>query len=388
LKENNRLKILFLIDTLQTGGAERSILEIASKFTKYQAVVCHLYHGEELKPEYLRAGIEVHSLNIAGRYNFSTAAREVSALISEIKPAIIHSSLFRADIVSRLVRHRNDILLINSLVNNSYHASRFSGAGFMMKLKLTVVKLIDRFSAGSVDVFVSNSETIKISSIKDLHIPAKKIKVIYRGRPLEKFANIDPGNVLALKKALGLPDQTKVFLNVSRLLGRKGHFDLIEAIAKVINDVRDVVFLVAGDGPIREELIARVRQLKLEPFVRILGNRSDIPQLLALADFFVFPSHYEGLPGALIEAMMAKVPIIASAIPENLECVGSESAFLHRAGNTDELAAAIVSAYRSPGKASSHTAVAYSDAVRKFDIKSVAGQYESLYDEILTRRPT
>src|SRR5690606_10586584 len=69
----------------------------------------------------------------------------------------------------------------------------------------------------------------------------------------------------------------------------------------------------------------------------LLGNRKDIPELLTLADFFVFPSWFEGLPGSLIEAMMAGTPIIASNIPENLECVNEEIALIFRKADPGDL---------------------------------------------------
>jgi glycosyltransferase involved in cell wall biosynthesis len=117
--------------------------------------------------------------------------------------------------------------------------------------------------------------------------------------------------------------------------------------------------------------------------VKLLGNRNDIPRLLSIADSFVFPSHYEGLPGALIEAMMAKVPIIASRIPENLECVNDSSATLHGPGDIQDLAKAIHTVLLSPNEFKNKAQKAHSDALLKFNLASIASQYEETYDKLL-----
>ena len=86
--------ILFVIDTLETGGAEKSILDVASRFKRYTPVVCHIYRGDGLKPDYERAGIRVIALDVAGHYNFNTAVMRLHKVVQSVRPAIIHSTLF------------------------------------------------------------------------------------------------------------------------------------------------------------------------------------------------------------------------------------------------------------------------------------------------------
>ncbi|SHG57535.1 Glycosyltransferase involved in cell wall bisynthesis [Chryseolinea serpens] len=376
-------KVLFVIDTLEMGGAEKSILEIASRFKNYTPVVCHIYPGDALKGAYLQQGIEVIGLDVPGHYNFGEAARRLQSTILSVQPAIVHSTLFRSDIVARRLRKKNGLPLINSLVNNTYHSSRFKTASMLMKMKLRVLQVLDAFTARKADLFFSNSEAIRQSNARSLVIPLDKIKVIYRGRDIEDFSNVPPEAVATLRNVWG--PHRRILLNVSRLLERKGQMDLILAFKQVHNQFPDVTLLIAGEGPFRKVLEAKIRAAGLTDSVQLLGTRNDVPALLKLAKAFVFPSHYEGLPGALIEAMMSHTPIVASGIPENLECVQEGEAFIFRPGDVNDLAKSILAALGVHGAAAQRAENAYAVARQKFDITSIAAQYEAAYDNLLQR---
>jgi glycosyltransferase involved in cell wall biosynthesis len=375
--------VLFLIDTLNTGGAEKSLLEIISRFQSYRPVICHLYPGEELKPEYEAAGIQVISLNVPLPYNFRKAVKAVNLVVKDIQPTIIHSTLFRADIVSRFVAPKHKTLLVNSLVNNSYHPTRFQKASLLMRCKLKGVQLIDSLTAGRVDLFISNSQAIKTSNAIALGIPLNKIQVIHRGRNLEKFATSDAERIKVLKRTLSLEGR-KVVLNVSRLLERKGQMDILDACVKVKDHHPEILFLLAGEGAFQNMLEKRINELALHNYVKILGTRQDIPDLLHAADCFVFPSYYEGLPGALIEAMMAKLPIVASDIEENLECIDEGSAFVFPVGNVDALADAINKVFLNLSEAKEKGLRAYFTSKEIFEISSIAKSYERCYSSLLS----
>lgn len=139
---------------------------------------------------------------------------------------------------------------------------------------------------------------------------------------------------------------------------------------------------MAGEGSYRPVLEQEIKNLNLEHAVKLLGNRSDVPVLLKLTDYFIFPSHYEGLPGALIEAMFSKTPILASSIPENLECVNEETTLLFPAGNVEAMTGQMINALQTKDW-EVRTEKAY--ALQHFEISSIAAQYEAEYDLLLKR---
>jgi glycosyltransferase involved in cell wall biosynthesis len=377
------MKVLFVIDTLNESGAERSLVEISKRFKKYTPVFVHLYEGDQLKSSLQKAGIKVYSLNMPGPRNFSKAAKELEKVYHQENPDVIHSTLLRSDVVTRKLRASHEIVLISSFVNNSYNKLRFKNQPLELQVKLRLVQLYDTWTSRKVDFFISNSETIKISKARSTRVPLDKIKVIYRGRNQEKFNKHNQNQDLEnLKKSLGIEGKN-VLLNVSRLIERKGQLDLVNAMPSVLERFPDTVLLIAGDGNFKEELNSRIRKLKLENNVKLLGRRGDVPQLLALADIFVFSSYFEGLPGALIEAMLSKKIIVCSDIPENMECVDTSSAVIYERGNVDKLSSTVVNVLKQKHKYEHLGTRARDIAMTKFDIHNIAREYEKTYDYVL-----
>lgn len=376
------MKVLFVIDTIQGSGAERSLVEIAQHLQNFTPVFVHIYKGDMLKPVLDNAGIKVYSLNIPGPRNFKMAAKKLAEIYEIEKPDLIHSTLFRADSVTRKLRSDFSIPLINSFVNNSYSELRFKSLSFSMNIKLRIVQLYDAFTSKKADFFISNSETIKISKAKSTGVDLKKVKVIYRGRDINKFRGDNQSDLQALKESLNLGDN-KVLINVSRLIERKGQMDLINAMPGILKKHPKTILLIAGHGVFEEKLQQEIIKLKLEENIKLLGRRQDIPQLLAISNLFVFPTHFEGLPGALIEAMMAEKIIVCSNIPENLECISNETAITFERGNVEELITKIDFALKNESKLLNKGKLASKIALQKFDIEAIAKQYEDTYVEVI-----
>lgn len=134
----------------------------------------------------------------------------------------------------------------------------------------------------------------------------------------------------------------------------------------------------------RDELEARSRELGVAARICLLGTRADIPDLLAAADLFAFPSHFEGLPGGLIEAMLAGCPIVASDLPVVAEVVeNGRSALFFRCGDPENLAARVLELIRQPDLRRQLGETARASALVRFDLTAIAKRYEAIYDELL-----
>ena len=299
-------KVLFIIDTLQGSGAERSLVEIASNFKDYEPVFVHVYEGDMLTPILHKEGIKVYSLNIQKKYGFKEATKQLVEIYKKEKPLLVHSTLFKSDMIARRLKSKfPQIPLIGSFVNNTYTPQRYENVGLLKKLKLWMAYQMDKKSAKKVDFFISNSETIKAAEGGALAVPQSKIEVIYRGRDLSKYNPDDKSSSKIKKIPLGIESEN-ILLNVSRLIERKAQLDIINALPKVLEEFPDTVLLIAGHGEYHNILEDRAKALNIEDHLKLLGRRQDIPELLELSKVFVYPSYAEGLPGALIEAMMAR----------------------------------------------------------------------------------
>jgi glycosyltransferase involved in cell wall biosynthesis len=381
------VKVLYVIDTLEVGGAERSLYDILSGFRDVTPVVCSLYAGSALSDRYRRAGIPVISLEIRGKYAFGTAIRAFGRVVRRVEPDLIHSTLFRSDIVGRLVGRASGIPVVSSFVNDSYSPLRFRSLDRTGRLKLNAVRAIDRWTARWAAHFIANSEAVRQSNCRALGLDSARSTVIYRGRSPERFGMIGEGERSGIRQELGVPSGAPLMLNVGRLLGRKGQEEAIRAFADVRAAYAGAKLAIAGEGPHRPRLEALVNDLGLSGEVLLLGSREDVPALLAAADLFVFPSHFEGLPGALIEAMLARVPIVATDTPENRECVEhAVSAQLVPIEDSRSLADGIRRLMDDPGYRATLVENAHRRAIETFALDRITRSYEDLYSGLLAAR--
>lgn len=382
------MKVLYLIDTLEVGGTEKSLLEIAGRLGNLEAVLCHIYPGEALKPKFEEAGIRVISLNVGGKYSFFRAARKVLGTIKEERPDVVHSALYRAGIAGRIAGRIARLPLVDSFVNESYASLRLDGIFSSAYWKLKGLWMLDYLTARWVFLFTANSEAVKEANCRDLKVSPDDVKVIYRGRDPADYLGGNEGERQKTRSSLGLGGESfPVILNVSRILLRKGHEEMVSSMPTILREFPDAVLLMAGDGPRRGDVEEKVRRMGLSDKVRLLGQRADIPALLSMADLFVFPSHYEGHPGALVEAMLSALPCVASDIPVHRECIThEETGLLVKPKDPEALTGGILRMMKNPKEAKKMGEAAREKAVEKFDISLIARMHEALYKEVIERR--
>lgn len=182
-------------------------------------------------------------------------------------------------------------------------------------------------------------------------IPVEELHCIYNGA--KQLTYNKPENITEfrtqVRQELGLSATSKIALTVARLSYQKGHDYLIPTIPHLSQEFPELKFVWVGDGEKREFLVNLVKEYGVSDKVLFLGHRSDVPRLLQAADLFVFPTHYEGQPFAILEAMCYSLPVIASAtngIPEVME--NHVHGLLTRTGDSCDLLEAIRWALRNP----------------------------------------
>jgi len=202
----------------------------------------------------------------------------------------------------------------------------------------------------AVSGMVAVSEEVKASILRTWKgIPGEKIVAIPNSVDVDRYA--ERGGREALRRALGIGEQHTVAAVVATLKEQKGHRCLLEALPEVIDGFPEFHLLIIGDGELRATLEAQAQGLRLEKSVHFLGQRSDIPALLAASDLFILPSLWEGLPMALIEAMASGLPVIASRVSGTEQVMrDGETGLLVPPGDVSELKRAILEMLVHPGR--------------------------------------
>jgi len=337
------IRVLYLINSLGAGGAERSLAEslpLLDQFDVDPIVICLDRTTEGFEDSLIEAGYDIRF--VEGR-SMAYRVKLVRATVEQLSPHIVHTAVFDANQVGRLACFRR-ATVVTSLISTPYDSRRVSEDPNLSTFKLGVVQLIDGISSHTLTShFHAVSKTAKQAAMRDLHIPDKKITVVYRGRDPERLGVPSSERRKRVRHQLGFDLSQPIIINLGRHEYAKGQKYLIKAAADLKHTHPDAVTVIAGRlGNATKDLHFMVQNEGLENNVTFLGHVEAVGDLLAAADVFVLPSIYEGLPGAVIEAMALGLPIVASDIPQVRELVrDGHGALLVPVGSSHEIAASI-----------------------------------------------
>lgn len=254
------------------------------------------------------------------------------------------------------------------------HVITMHGNQTMLNARRRRVALRTAFRLSAVTVAVS--EDTRKHLVSSLGLGDGAILTVPNGIPRRS------GDPTPVRAEFGLGPEELLVLAVGGLHKRKGHALLIDALARLERGGRipSWKLIVAGAGPEHPALLAKVVELELGGRVFVPGQREDIPALQSAADLFVMPSLWEGLPLAILEAMLAGTPVIASrtsGIPEAIE--DGRDGLLVAPGDVDELAVALETLLNSREERRRLGAQGRARAERDFTIERMADDYERLY---------
>lgn len=314
------LTVLYMIDSLGAGGSERSLAELLGPLTRrgVRPVIATLVRRPEGVERLVREeGFDLRVLTSRTRLG---RAREIRTLLLSERPDIVHTTLFNSDLAGRVGAMGLRIPVVTSLVNTSYDPVRLRDPN-VRPMRLRLVRMVDGWTARHLTAhFHAVTQGVKEAAVRDLKIPAERITVIERGRDPGRLGAPDPVRRERARERLGVSPNHEVLISVGRQEFQKGQRYLIEAMVELSRLRPNSILLIAGRrGHASEDLELLWRETELGDRVRFLGFVEDVPEILAAADLFVLPSLYEGLPGALIEAMALGLPIVATDIDATRE---------------------------------------------------------------------
>ncbi len=365
------MKVLFTMDSLKNGGTENSLVHLIRHFSKdIECKVILFYPNRDLEYLYRQYNVDLHFIDLPGKYNFLEGIKSLLDIIRSEKPDIIVSSLYKADIISRLACLLTDIPLVGTLVDDTYSPHRLSALSMFQRWKIFFFWCLNYITAWIPRLWIANAESIANSNAKKLSIPRNRIHTVYRGRDVNNFRQWKP-------KAPEDSNEAFTFVSYGRLMERKGFKDLISAFNMVYKDFPKARLVIFGEGDYRNELEAYIQKLSLEDVIKLPGQIEFVYNELLNYDCFVFPSWYEGFSGALVEAMMVGIPIIASDISMNLEAVDRRMALIFKVKNVNDLTDKMIYAFEHFQEMEMLCLKAREIAIRRFDIRHISYLYEN-----------
>ena len=332
------MRIVQLVNNLDMGGQERLVVDLAKCQIAdgHRATIYCLTHPGRLASEAENAGIRVRAFNKPGGMHFSTVWK-IAKELRQDQPDVLHTH-------NHLVHHYGvaaALLARIPVVVNTRHRAEHSivdgpdGPRLVVGAPDKKSDLIFRATMPWVDSVVMISEATRQFFINHRGIPEAKTRAILNGAHLESFLNVPahPGSI-APRIRYGI---------AARMVAAKDHFTLLRAFAQVVTEIPQAELYIAGDGPLRERLEALTLALKLSGSVTFLGALPNTSKFLSELDVFVLSSLSEGLPLALLEAMAAGLPVVATRAGGTGEAaIDGKNAYLASPGDANGLAQAMI----------------------------------------------
>lgn len=307
------LNILHLRDTYEIGGPGKTILETyraidQAQFTLHVAVF--LVRGEREDSPFVTAaraqGMPVHFIRGRNQYD-PRMIWQLAQLLKALRIDIVHAHEVKSDVLAFFASRLYRVPIVTTL-----HGWIAQGA------KRRVFTSLDKQVARGFDRVIAVSSQIR-DEILAAGVRADRLRLLHNAVVLERFRRT--GRRGFLNEQVGHPLRGPVIASIGRLSVEKGHADLVEALAVVAAGGHAFSAVLAGDGPERGRLEQRVAALGLRSAVHFLGYVSEPARVLEDADLMVLPSHTEGLPNAVLEALALEVPVLATSVGGTPEIV-------------------------------------------------------------------
>ncbi|MCB0195309.1 MAG: glycosyltransferase [Anaerolineae bacterium] len=363
------IPIMHFITELSTGGAQMALFRLLQRINRgqFSPLVACLYNGDGAVAEKIRdLDIPVIDLGMKTKLQWGAFWR-LYKLLRRTRPTILHNWLFHANLPGRLV-------------------GRCAGVPTIICSERTMAMesewryRLNRWTIGLVDHVVAVSANVRDFSIAHIGLPAEKVTIIYNGLPGPTQSVPSRQQV---RQKLNLPEDACVIGAVSRLDPVKG----IDVLLQAMVSLEDVLLVVVGDGPERDYLQKVANDLNVTMRVHWMGYQANVNAILPAFDIFVQPSLHEGLPNTVLEAMAARLPVVATAVGGTPELVDhGKTGLLVPSQDVAALSGAIVSLKNNPKWGLQMGQAGFDRIQQHFTVEKMVHNYETLYHQLVSQK--
>ncbi len=374
LTDSAPIRLAFCITELEFGGAERCLVELATRLARprFEPVVYCLGPRPERNEASLAArleaaGIELHCLEARYALQFVPTVRRLARLLAAQRPEILQTFLFHANVVGSLAARIARVPHVVTAIRVAERRSR----GYLW---------LERVATRRAERHVCVSRSVAEFSRARGGLAAERLVVIPNGIDPQRY----PARSAADLACFGFPPNRRAITYVGRLDRQKGVGWLVETAPKWLAQLPNHDLLLVGEGPERAALAALSQELGIAPRVHLAGWRSDVPKILRASDLLVLASAWEGMPNAVLEAMASGLPVVSTEVEGVCELLGpSADAQVVHQGDPQAFSERIVAIVSNPALAASLGQANRCRAEQEFSLAGMVASYEKLYDSLL-----
>ncbi len=371
-------KVFFLVDSLDIGGSESQAVELAVRLSaaRYTVTLGCLRMQGRLLARLQGSGISVVEFHPRGGIDSLRGGWQLLRLAAFLRREgfdIIHTHDLWSNLMGVPAAFLARVPVIISSQRDLSHLPWYQGGRRVWLRRIQ----------GLSSVVLANAGPIREQLIQEGHLRAEKILVIHNGVDPEVFDRSSRNSRVLFPNA---GDGKRIVLVGNMTSGVKGQSVLINAAPTIVGEFPDVRFVLAGDGTCRNQFETQVGDLGLNKNFLFLGQREDVPEILAACNIAVLPSKTEGLANALLEYLAAGLATVATNAGGNAEIVeDGVTGLLVPPDNPEFLAAAVLRLLRDPDLACRLGRSGREFVCRRFGFDKLVEQIEGLYSELLRR---
>lgn len=309
--------------------------------------------------------------------------------LRQIKPHIVHTHMAKAGLLARFAAAVHNLTSTTgprARIVHTYHGHVLDGyfSPLATRVFITLERILARFS----DRIVAISPAIRSELLQVYRIGSEdQYRVIPLGFDLAPFAAVDDAARLAARQALDLPADAPIISTVGRLTAIKQHRLFIDTLKEVSRTHPNVIGVIAGDGELRDDLIAHAEAVGVKANLRMLGWRRDLATIYGATDVFLLTSRNEGTPVALIEAMASAVPGVSTDVGGVKDVIGGpDTGRTAPFGDASALARAVSELLADPALRRTMGTAARARVLTHYDINRLVTDVAALYRDMLDGR--
>jgi len=378
------MKILMLTDYFFphiSGGVEKVVLELSKNLVNSGYEVCVLTLNttnseQDEKIQGIRV-VRVKAYDLTKLFGLQSAFSislffHAKKLIKEFHPDIIHlhNRFFFTTFIGIFLRKHFQLPTLVTLHTGPIDYIGGIKGYFIKKLEKFMIRLINNNSS----LVTAVGKTVKDNAIR-LGITSNKCRIISNGVNISHFKVLRSNEKKPLK-----------IIFIGRLISNKGPQILVESAKTIIKKFSDIQFLIVGDGPLRRSLEQYCEKNNLSTYIKFLGQKEDIREILKEGDLYVRPSYADGFPLGVLEAMAAELPVLAAKNSGTMEIIQhGKTGYLVNPGNVEELSQGIYEMLMNPSYMKKVAKNGLQFVKSKYDWANICTEYKKCYEEILSK---
>ncbi|MFA6466919.1 MAG: glycosyltransferase family 4 protein [Patescibacteria group bacterium] len=388
-KEFKNKKILYIVTQSKWGGAQKYVLELAKYFSRANEV--HVAYGEEKNkdPKFFQILEELKIKSIAVPYlgrqidlgRDYLAIMEILRIYNAGHYDLVHLNSSKVGLLGSLAARMYSANPMNTKLRLVYTAHGFVFNEPLSKLRKKIYKLSEIISTSIEHLIITVSEADRQSAIANKITYEEKLITIHNGIDIDNYKFYDRQSAL---EKLKLDSSKKYFGTIASFYQSKGYNYLVEAV-KILAESKSPIldeyqFVLIGDGPEQNKIKQQIKENNLDKYFQLLGAKDDAYKYLLAFEAFILPSVKEGLPYTLLEAGLAKIPIVATRVGGVPEIIADRvTGLLVEAANPLALAEAIKNIIHcSPEMINKN----YQNIQENFDLKNTLEKTKNIYNKL------